>query len=343
MVSFESIPFVCPLCHGALLHTKDSYRCIPCQRTYPIVLGIPDFRIFPDPYIGMEADWRKGERLMENARSRDFAGTVTSYYEMTPEVPPELAARYRRYVLAGVERGQTALAAMERYGGTDRTPTPRTLLEIGCGTGGLLLAASQRFEHIIGIDIAFRWLVVARKRFEEAEVNIPLVCGCAEYLPFSANAFDRIVAGDILEHSREQSRMLGEAARTLKRDGTFFLITPNRFSVRPEPCVQVWGVGYLPRRWMNTYVRWVRKVPYENVRLLSLFELRRMLAAAGFAGVRWVLPSLSASERGRFSRWERIQIGIYETLKRLPLLRYLLYLGGPTLWALGRKRAAREV
>src|SRR5262249_12587002 len=154
----------------------------------------------------------------------------------------------------------------------------------------------------------------------------PLVCCDAEHLPFPAEQFDDIVASDVLEHSREQARLLAESARVVKPSGTLFLVTQNRFTLRPEPCVRVWGVGFLPRKWMGPYVRWVRKIPYEHVRLLSYFELRRLLCAAGFQAVRIMLPSIGADERARFSRWEKIQIALYEAFKRLPPLRYVLYL-----------------
>lgn len=36
---------VCPICKGVLIINHQSYRCQSCDKTYPIVDGIPDFRI----------------------------------------------------------------------------------------------------------------------------------------------------------------------------------------------------------------------------------------------------------------------------------------------------------
>src|SRR5262249_32649648 len=154
-------------------------------------------------------------------------------------------------------------------------------------------------------------------------VNVPLLCGNAEYLPFPPEHFDHVVGLDVLEHSQQQDRLLEESARVLKPGGALFLLTPNRFSLRPEPCVRVWGVGFLPRKWMSRYVRWVRQIPYENVRLLSCFEIRRRLWRAGFPSVRLALPRIDIGDLGRFSRWERWQIALYEALRRWPLVRWL--------------------
>src|SRR5262249_45877658 len=108
------LPFCCPLCKGQLGTQHGRYRCARCARDYPVVLGIADFRVFPDPYIDYAADHAKAERLAGDASGRTFAQLVERYWELTPDVPRQLARRYVRHVLAGVERGQSSLATIER-------------------------------------------------------------------------------------------------------------------------------------------------------------------------------------------------------------------------------------
>ena len=82
--------FVCPACKGALRQTDAAYACDACNRTYPIVLGIPDFRLETDPFITIEDDRRKALHLFEQGRERTFEELVRYYYGITPEDPPEI-------------------------------------------------------------------------------------------------------------------------------------------------------------------------------------------------------------------------------------------------------------
>jgi 2-polyprenyl-3-methyl-5-hydroxy-6-metoxy-1,4-benzoquinol methylase len=87
---------------------------------------------------------------------------------------------------------------------------------------------------------------------------------------------------DTIEHAANQQAVLSEAARVLKQGGVCFLSTANRFSLGPEPCVRVWGVGFLPRALASRYVAIVKGRPYRHIRLLSASELRRGLSGAEF-------------------------------------------------------------
>ena len=48
--------FADSLCRDRLEVAGEAYRCAPCARTYPLHGGIPDFRVFPDPYLSPEED-----------------------------------------------------------------------------------------------------------------------------------------------------------------------------------------------------------------------------------------------------------------------------------------------
>ena len=180
-------------------------ECRGCGQRYPVVCGIPDLRVFSDPYIGAEADRAKGLKLAEQLDRCDFASLIDFYYSITEVVPPQHAHRYKRGLLSGVSRAQAALEAWEAAAGAAGDgATPGRLLEIGCGTGPLLVAASQRFQQVVGIDIAFRWLVVGKKRLAEAGLDLPLICACAEALPFPERSFDCVVADSVIEHTTSQ-------------------------------------------------------------------------------------------------------------------------------------------
>lgn len=332
--------YVCPRCKRELVYAtpRERYTCTACSARYPVVLGIPDFRVFPDPWIDYEDDYAKARQLMAHSEELDFAGLLQYYWEITPNTPPDLAQRYIRHILGGVDRGRTSLAMIEQ---TASINPDAPFLELGCGTGGFLVAAAERYEQVVGIDIAFRWLVIARKRLEEAGCeNVPLVCCCAEYLPFPDGTFGLVVASDVIEHTTGQEDLVRSALRALRPDGVFFFATPNRFSLTPEPHVRVWGVGFLPRALMPAWVRLVKGIPYQHIRLLSIFELHRVLRRAGAERYRIILPRISSEELPRYGPWERRGVGLYHALLRFPWARAAFFVVGPFFHVLVRRTSS---
>src|SRR5205823_5562185 len=105
------------------------------------------------------------------------------------------------------------------------------VLDLGTRTGGLLMAAAEHGHKTIGIDIAFRWLIIARKRLEEAGQSAQLVCCCAEFLPFRDRSFDVVLAENVLEHAAQQRQLIEETHRVLKPGGIFFATTWNRLAL----------------------------------------------------------------------------------------------------------------
>ena len=328
------LDYCCPWCKGALERSigagPDGYSCSACRASYPIVWGIPDFRVFPDPYISIEDDHRKAIRIAAHYDERDYRGLAEFYWSITPDTPPDLAQRYMRYDMAGEERGRQMLDTVARQSGRDFNRDDR-ILELGCRTGGFVVAAAERFGHVVGIDIAFRWLVVAKKRLEQQGHSGQLVCCCAQYLPFKAEQFDLVVAGNVIEHSTRQEQLFDESHRVLRPRGVFFAVTCNRLSLAGEPHVRVWGVGYLPRSWMKTYVRWRKGVEYEHVHLLSIFELMRMIRRSPFRRALIAPPAFGDREQEGLGEKEKRLIGIYNRVRNWPGVRQMLLLIGPLL------------
>jgi SAM-dependent methyltransferase len=293
--------YCCPKCKGALLREVSktetggvpvAYRCPRCDRNFPVVAGIPDFRVYPDPYIDLQEDRQKGLNLAARAAKMTFAELLAFYYSITPEVPNDLAACYLNHHSAGTTRGAGIIDRFDAYG----LPLPSSqhiVLDLGCGTGGFLAAAAKRTDAtLIGVDVAFRWLIVARKRLEELGCcDAQLVCACADYLPFPDHSFDTIVAENVIEHLRDQAGLFAEIGRVRRSGSSILARTVNRYAIGPEPHVGVWGVGFLPRRLMNLYVKLIKGIPYEHVHLQSARELHASVASSGQADlrVRWAI------------------------------------------------------
>jgi SAM-dependent methyltransferase len=105
---------------------------------------------------------------------------------------------------------------------------------------------AERFGRIVGIDVSFAHLIVARRRCREASLdNVALICATAEALPFADGTFELINATDVVEHVPQQSAFLLEGYRVLAAGGCFCFNSPNRYNIfGPEPHVNLWGVGF---------------------------------------------------------------------------------------------------
>jgi len=68
------------------------------------------------------------------------------------------------------------------------------ILELGHGPGHLLLALSDKGFAPVGVDLSQAMVQQARRRVRRAHACVPLVRASTQMLPFSANAFDSIVA-----------------------------------------------------------------------------------------------------------------------------------------------------
>lgn len=342
-MNWKGVDLCCPRCSADLVlaeraetpQAEAELLCAACNCRYPILAGIPDLRIFADPYIGIEADRKKGLEVAARLGDLPFPDLIDFYYRITDVVPAHHARQYKRGLLAGVARAQASLAAWEAAAGDSAAD----LLEIGCGTAPLLVAAAGRFGRLAGVDIAFRWLVVARKRLIEAGLDLPLICACAEALPFRAGQFDRVALDSAIEVVDDQKKALEECYRVLRPSGYIFLATPNRYSPGPDPHMGVWTGSLWPKRLLEAYARRHGAVtPKRN--LLDIHSLGRLARQAGFARPRIVLARIPEAQRRQFSKGMQWLIGLYQLAQRLPLSRQLLYWIGPLLQAVARKPAA---
>lgn len=324
---------VCPACHGPLSDLPNAYACASCGRQFPIVLGIADLRIEPDPWIGLEEDREKARRLESMTQGASLEAMVRAYWSITPGTPSRLAERFTAHVLSAAERSRAWLADLE----SRHARSPGVGLDVGTGTGDLAVAAAEQGSRMVGVDVAMRWLVVARRRAELSGVDVQFICCNAEYLPFSDRAFGRVVSLGTIEHCSDAQRTLAEAHRVLRVGGDVNVRTVNRFTMLPEPHVGVWGVGFVPRRWADAYVRGLTKQGYDHHHPLSAHELSAMLRRAGFRDIDVAASALLPTERTRLGRLTALAPW-YDRARTTPIVRRALSWTAPLLDARGVAR-----
>lgn len=313
--------------------------CRGCGQLYPVACGIPDLRVFSDPYIDSEADRTKGKKVAEQFDHLDFEALIDYYYSITEVVPARHAHRYKRSLLSAVPRAESALVAWEAASATDgKGKASRRLLEIGCGTGPALVAASHHYSSLVGIDIAFRWLVVGKKHLAEAGLDVPLICACAEALPFPDDSFDCVVADSVLEHTRSPADSLKESRRVTQNGGRLFVSTPNRFSIGPDPHTGLPAGGVLPQKLTAYYVRRLGGIPPKR-QLLSAVSVGKLFKRCGYTRPNIFLPDVPQEQRALFPPTTQKLVDLYHVFKRLPACRHFLYLFGPLLYAVAKPAA----
>lgn len=233
----QPVTFCCPACRSSVVLRADAYECAACARLYPILFGIPDFRLRSDRYLSLEEERTKAEKLHEAAQTRSFAQLLEYYYEITDDVTPAAASKFTAYALEGARR---AAFALDDFGHVD---PHGSLLDLGCGSGGGVLAARGRFAHIVGVDIAMRWLIIARKRLEEAGHSATLVCADIESPPFADKQFSHILALDVIEHVYGVEPSIRALSRQLRPDGKLWMSASNRNWLGPHPATGIWAAA----------------------------------------------------------------------------------------------------
>ncbi|MDQ3147172.1 MAG: hypothetical protein M3R01_09640, partial [Actinomycetota bacterium] len=141
----DELSLVCPLCRTELDDGDgdDQLTCARCGRCYPIVAGIPDLRLGPDPYLSLADDRAKAVEL-DDLRDLSYAELLAAYWQRTPEVPASLAAGYAANTVRGLSRAEATLDRLDvRWTGAE-------VLDVGCGAGGLLQAVAQRGGRVVG-------------------------------------------------------------------------------------------------------------------------------------------------------------------------------------------------
>lgn len=333
-----SLGLCCPRCKGRLLladRDETALDCVACAERYPIILGIPDLRVFPDPYIGIDEDRAKG-RLLAAVGARTWEELAAHYYEITrDDVPAAQARHFAAGLHAAVPRAAAAIEGWNALDDERVLPTER-LIDVGCGTAPLFVAEGPQSAPRVGVDVAFRWLVVARLRLENAGIAAHLVCACAEAIPFRDASFDIYVSQGTIENVRDQPLAIAESRRVLRRRGRIRVASANRTSPAPDPHLGIPFGGLLPSGVTAWWARSHGALPPSR-QLLARGALRGLLRNA-YDHVVLGVPGVSPAQPHGFGGALRMAVVAYEFMRRSRLLRRALTVVGPSLLATGRRK-----
>jgi SAM-dependent methyltransferase len=315
----------------------DRLACSRCESTWPVRFGIPDLRAAGtgDPYLTPDEDLRAAERLARHGEKEGFASTLASYYASNTRVPAVQARQFIAGALAAAGRAQSVLRTWQAWSGPEGSVTPRALLDVGCGTGPLAVAAAEAGHTTLALDVGLRWLVLAAVRAREAGVACVFACAGAEAMPIATGAVQIVAGESILENVPSPARVLQEMRRVLAPGGWLWMTTANRWSVGPDPHLGLPLGGWLPARVAAAYATWRGRVPPRR-NLVGARGLRRLVLDGGFEQPRIGPVTVDPAQRDASSGLMRLAVHAYEALGRLPGGTHLLRTIGPSLAMVAR-------
>lgn len=141
-------------------------------------------------------------------------------------------------LLLGKER-----AFRERLVRLARLAPGESVLDIGCGTGSLAIAAKRGVGPsgiVQGIDASPEMIARARKKADKAGVDVVFSNGVVEALPFSDGRFDAVLSTLMLHHLPRQARQqcAREMRRALKPGGRVLAVDFGRASGHQKSLIE---------------------------------------------------------------------------------------------------------
>jgi SAM-dependent methyltransferase len=111
-------------------------------------------------------------------------------------------------------------------------PEAGRLVDLGCGTGRLLIPRAQRGFSVLGVDLSPEMLKVAREKARQAEIDLPLIqanlveldCVRDEVFDYAACLFSTL---GMISGADNRRRALAHMIRILKPGGRFILHVHN--------------------------------------------------------------------------------------------------------------------
>jgi len=327
----------CPACRAQLAASDKSLECLGCAAMYEVIDGIPDLRYPPcaDSFVRDDNSMARG--IAADAAGKSDEELVRAFFSVREGTDGwsrhDTEVRTRQSLVAPLR------LRVEIDGWLNTVTGQGTFLDLGCGLGGFLTAAGAAAKPGIGIDNRMSVLVVARRLIEREGGSAILACANAEALPLADAGIRGVVMYDVVEHVERLERVLSELSRVTAPGGAFACSTPNRFSIAPEPHVRVWGVGWLPRRYQNAYVKKRSGRDYSGTRLLSPSELGRLLRRHTQFDAELRVPPIPNDEVASSIGVRRAFARVYNLVAGISVARPMLLLIGPFFQLVAVKRA----
>jgi SAM-dependent methyltransferase len=208
---------------------------------------------------------------------------------------------------------------------------PGSVLDVGCGNGGVLAAIRQRFPaaRLYGCDALYAALALARPRLPDAT----LVQLDIRRLPFDRE-FDVVTGFDVLEHLDDDELVLRQMHRAAKVGGGLVVTVPQHRWLWSD--LDVYS-GHRRRYTRRVLADSVRRAGFTIVAVTSFMTL--VLPALGIARFRKRRASLDPEAELQLPRAANGGLRALCALERAAIVRGLSFPIGGSLLLIGRRTA----
>lgn len=192
-----------------------------------------------------------------------------------------------------------ATRKLARISRVTRLPQKPRVLELGCSSGGKVIAWQRVGCECVGLEPSGEALENSRILSMKLGTTVPVEEGVAEQMPFENEQFDIVNADSVIEHVQEVETAIAEVYRVLRPGGIFWFnaascMCPIQHEIRKFPLF-----GWYPDPIKQHILRWVKvhkphligHTSYPAVNWFTPGKARRVLHGNGFRRVwdRWDL------------------------------------------------------
>ena len=221
------------------------------------------------------------------------------------------------YALFEYYRSAKVIAFLDKAG----VSLTGTILDAGCGGGGMPLSLAEEASLVVGIDPAERFQDAGVRLGREKQLsNLHFALADGMALPFVKGTFDLVLSHAVIEHVADAPLYLRECARVLRPSGRMYLSTAPYLSFAgahlprlkvPVPLHLLFGrrVAFGTFQWLARHAAWTLKEPAnensfinaarrgetKHDDLLELVRVRRLRQQIQDAGFRVVREELHAT------------------------------------------------
>jgi len=156
-----------------------------------------------DPALGKDLE-RASQMIEErNTRTRQFFNSIATDWDLL-----------KKEILGCFDLNQAIVQEIEPC---------TTAVDLGCGTGELIIHLQQKAQKVIGVDSSAQMLQETRKRFSSKNGVPDLRLGELEHLPLSDGEAELVIISMVLHHISAPAIAIAEACRILKPGGTLLI------------------------------------------------------------------------------------------------------------------------
>lgn len=217
--------YACPGSGEELNFSDTGFSTSDGRRRFPTVDGVPNFLAYPSIEDGEQVQTLI--RLNDEARTKGWEPSLRAVYGKSSNIYQYVTDEQRAAFLDLLPLNDQAV-----------------VLEIGTGLGQITAPLAERCKLVYGLEVVPGQARFTGERCRQSGLTNVLVAAGGDdcQLPYANSGFDVVICNLVLEWcaAREQRgqaeagqrQFLSEAFRVLKRGGSLWVNTKNRFSLR---------------------------------------------------------------------------------------------------------------